>query len=119
MACASQNDIRVWEVKPSGGELECVRRLVGHLKGVTAIELTGDTQMASASEDRTVKVWSLTSWRLVRTLTGHTGTVTALKYLGNRMLATASLDKTIRIWNLYNGECMRTIMRLFPNLFAR
>ncbi|GIL89629.1 hypothetical protein Vretifemale_17344 [Volvox reticuliferus] len=66
--------------------------------------------MASASEDRTVRLWHVAlagqgSSRLHCELRGHDSWVICCAFSSNgKRIATASLDKTVRIWNTINGE---------------
>ncbi|MEH2253156.1 nSTAND1 domain-containing NTPase [Nostoc sp.] len=59
--------------------------------------------LASASVDRTVKLWSLKNGRLLQTLKGHESAVTDVSFSPNsKMIVSASNDRSIRIWKLDN-----------------
>lgn len=59
---------------PPEGSL--VRTLTGHLDWVKAVAITPDGKIAvSASEDKTLKVWDLSSGVELRTFTGHSSYV--------------------------------------------
>lgn len=67
--------------------------------------------LASASWDKSVKLWSPTSGQLVRTLDGHTGHVSnlaELKKLG--YLLSSSYDKRVKMWDPNNGKLIRTFL---------
>jgi phospholipase A-2-activating protein len=54
--------------------------------------------LASGSEDTTIKIWDSSTWELKRTLTGHISYVTSLAVLQNGDLASGSYDQTLKIW---------------------
>jgi WD40 repeat protein len=58
----------------------------------------GET-LASASYDKTIGLWDLTS-RRHRVLRGHTAAVNWLVWRGSAHLATGSSDGTIRVWDV-------------------
>lgn len=67
--------------------------------------------LATAGEDRTVRLWDPATGTQVRTLTGHTASVTAVRTLaiaGRTVLATAGMDRTVRIWDPATGVHLRT-----------
>ena len=84
-------------------------QLVGHSEGVVGIAFSRDGSMlASASDDRTVKLWNLDG-QLLKTFEGHTGQVYEVSFSpDNRIIASASLDKTVRLWKI-DGTSLRTI----------
>jgi WD40 repeat protein len=63
--------------------------------------------LATASEDKTVKLWTLEG-KLLHTLTGHRDRVLNVKFSPDgKLLATSSGDKTIKLWNL-DGKLLHT-----------
>ena len=57
-------------------------------------------RIASASEDKTVKLWSLEG-RLLQTFTGHSEGVIGVAFSPDgKRIASASWDKTVKLWNL-------------------
>src|SRR5262249_1945193 len=56
--------------------------------------------LASASMDRTVKLWQVASGELINTLRGHSQRVTSVNFLPNgSLLASCSHDETVKLWN--------------------
>ena len=66
------------------------------------------TRIASASYDKTIKIWDYNSLSCKRTLDCHTGDVNCLIKLSEKLIASGSTDKTIKIWNINNGNCIKT-----------
>jgi len=57
-------------------------------------------RIASASYDRTVKVWDAGSGQETLTLKGHTGSVEDVTFSPDgRRIASASADGTVKIWD--------------------
>jgi len=98
-----------------------------HDKDINAIDTsysTNQTMFASASQDRTVKIWDLESGESIGVLRGHKRGVWSIAFSppsmpaisgesgtssGSRgMAVTGSGDKTVRIWSLNDYSCLRT-----------
>jgi WD40 repeat protein len=85
----------------------CRSVLEGHIGGVTAVVFSRDGQLiASASRDKTVRVWETATGTCRHELTGHTGYVTAVVFSRDgQLIASASGDKTVRVWETATGTC--------------
>ncbi len=70
----------------------------------------GGANLATASFDKTVKIWRVSDGVLVRTLTGHSGQVRCVAFSpdGN-YLASGSGDTTIRIWRTSDWAVVRIL----------
>jgi WD40 repeat protein len=69
------------------------------------VQFSPDGQLlATASGDRTVKLWETQSWQLRATLQRHSTFVRALAFFPDgKTLATGSDDQTIKLWDLENS----------------
>jgi tetratricopeptide (TPR) repeat protein len=75
--------------------------LVSHTADVVCIAFNPDgRRIATASYDRTVKLWDTATGREVFTLRGHTGGVVLLVFSPDgRRIVSGSLDATARVWD--------------------
>jgi WD40 repeat protein len=68
------------------------------------------TRLASASNDKTAKIWDASSGNCLQTLEGHSDSVLSVAFShDSTRLASASNDKTVKIWNTSNGACLQTL----------
>lgn len=66
-------------------------------------------QLATASADKTIKLWNLDGFTLDRTLTGHSRWVWDCVFsVDAAYLVSASSDCTAKLWDLASGEAIRT-----------
>ncbi|WP_407885597.1 WD40 repeat domain-containing protein, partial [Scytonema sp. NUACC26] len=67
-------------------------------------------RLATASDDKTARVWDAKTGKPLQTLTGHESSVSSVVFSpdGER-LATASDDKTARVWQVGDIEDMLAI----------
>ncbi len=75
-----------------------------HEGSVRALIMLSNNVLASGSQDKTIRIWDLNTFKLVKTLNGHVDTVSCLARLSHDELVSGSFDKTIRIWNWSYGE---------------
>ena len=66
--------------------------------------------IASASLDRTVRLWDSATGSCHSTLEGHSDTVTAVTFSPDgKLIASASRDRTVRLWDSATGSCRSTL----------
>ncbi|KAK4141539.1 WD40-repeat-containing domain protein [Dichotomopilus funicola] len=91
----------------------CLQTLEGHSESVSSVAWSHNaTWLASASEDKTVKIWDPATGQCVSTLEGHSGYVRSVAWSHDATrlrLASASHDKTVKIWDPATGQCISTL----------
>nr|BEK63709.1 hypothetical protein KPHV_09360 [Kitasatospora purpeofusca] len=77
-------------------------RLLGHTGPVNSCSISPDGRLlATASNDETVRLWSLPDRRPAATLTGHNSAVRTVTFSPDgRLLASAGSDGTVRLWDV-------------------
>lgn len=90
---------------------QCLQTLEGHSNWVSSIAFSHDsTLLASASYDKTIRIWRPHRGEFLQTLEGHSDWVTSVAFShDSALLASASRDKTIRVWYPDTGECLQTL----------
>ncbi|OWT42609.1 WD domain, g-beta repeat domain-containing protein [Pochonia chlamydosporia 170] len=90
---------------------ECLQTLEGHDDPVTSVAFSHDSKLvASASGDKTIRIWHAETGECTQTLKGHDDWVYSVAFShDSKLVASASDDKTIRIWHAETGECTQTL----------
>src|SRR5262245_61662047 len=66
--------------------------------------------LASASFDKTVKLWEVATGKELATLQGHTAVVWSVSFSpGGKTLTSASGDKTVKLWEAATGKELATL----------
>jgi U3 small nucleolar RNA-associated protein 13 len=110
--------------KPQTG-LKALYTRVAHEKDINAIDVSPTSPIfASASQDRSIKIWSLEDGSVVGILRGHKRGVWSIRFAPTNtppinlsdggtsssrgLLASGSGDRTVKIWSLSTYTCLHT-----------
>jgi WD40 repeat protein len=88
-----------------------LQTLEGHSNRVKSVAFSHDSRLlASASNDKTVKVWDTATGMLQQTLEGHSDWVRSVAFShDSKLLVSASLDNAVKVWNIAIGELQQTL----------
>lgn len=124
--------IKRWDVAKasSGKEANAARKALytrkAHDKDINALSVNhNSTLFASASQDRTVKIWSVEDGEMQGVLRGHRRGVWSVRFAPNGfptitgdtgpasasrgLVLTGGGDKSVKIWSLTDYSCLRTL----------
>ena len=124
--------VKRWEITPktsANGDKKSPRAVYtrkAHDKDINAIATNHNSSLfASASQDRTVKIWSVEEGEVQGVLRGHRRGVWSVKFAtkdtpsingdsgpassGRGLILTGSGDQTVKVWSLTDYSCLRTL----------
>lgn len=101
-------EIKLWNAI-TGEPLPVV--IKGHSAGVTSLAFSHDgKRLASASHDKTIKVWDLTTGKEMLALKGHANAIFSVAFSPDgKRLASGSQDQTVKLWDAGTGQATSTL----------
>ena len=116
-SCSSDLTIKLWD--PSD-EYKNIRTLPGHDHSVSAVRfipsgaagspLSGNL-LVSASRDKTLRIWDVTTGYCVKTIHGHAEWIRDVApSIDGRFLISAGDDRVPRLWDVSSGETKATFL---------
>ncbi|KAK5257351.1 Lissencephaly-1 [Cryomyces antarcticus] len=111
VSCSSDLTIKLWD---PADEYKNTRTLPGHDHSISCVRFipsgaagapTSGNLLASASRDRTIRIWDVTTGYCVKTIRGHADWVRDIHPSADgRYLLSAGNDQTARLWDASSGD---------------
>ncbi|XP_030755318.1 transducin beta-like protein 3 [Sitophilus oryzae] len=115
---ASQDTcLKLWEIpqdiiNKNGKDLSlnCTHTAIAHQKEINSVAVSpNDKIIASASQDKTVKLWN-ERLELMGVLKGHKRGVWCVRFSPvDQVVLTSSADCTVKLWSVVNFNCLKTL----------
>ncbi len=82
----------------------------GHTKKINCVAFSNDGELlATASDDKTIRIWSLATGKRIATLRGHEDAVLCVEFSQNgKELLSGSKDTQIKLWNIEEEKEIKT-----------
>ncbi|KAI3401006.1 hypothetical protein diail_711 [Diaporthe ilicicola] len=117
--------VKKWEIpRQAQKKAKALFTRKAHDKDINAVDVNPTGQLfASASQDKTVKIWSVAEGEVQGILRGHKRGVWSVRFApantptiqgdkgavaGKGLILTGSGDKTVKVWSLSDYTCLRT-----------
>lgn len=101
VTCGADKTIRIWE------KSRLVKTIIAHKDVVRDVLVLPNGDIASCSNDSTVKIWDGKTYELKSVLSGHESFVYSICCLPDGDIVSCGEDRTIRVWR--SGRCIQTI----------
>uniref|UniRef100_A0A183CAW9 WD_REPEATS_REGION domain-containing protein n=1 Tax=Globodera pallida TaxID=36090 RepID=A0A183CAW9_GLOPA len=107
----------LWE---PGEKKQPIARLTGHQQLVNQVQFSPDTRtIASASFDKSIKLWDGRTGKFIATLRGHVAPVYQIAWSSDgRLLVSGSADSTLKVWNIRTTKLMLDLPGHGDEVFA-
>ena len=90
--------------------LHAQSKFKGHSKKINAIEISPENQiMATASDDKSIRLWNLSNGKRIKTLKKHQNRILCLNFSNNgKLLLSGDANGEIILWNAETGERLKS-----------
>jgi len=110
--------IKLWNVDEN---FDAKGLLQGHRRGVWDVVFSPveKNMLASASADKTLRIWSVAEMTCLSVLEGHTTSVLRVQFLGSgQRLASTASNGVLKVWSLKSTQCTGTMQSHRDKIWA-
>lgn len=102
--------LKAWIVpQHSDSDMQTLRTLMAHDQEINSLSVSKNGSfVASASQDKTCKLWKTKDLSMATTLRGHKRGIWCVQF-SNTSILTASADCTVKVWHLTTYQCLATL----------
>lgn len=99
VSSSDDHTMSLWEPEKSK---TCITRMVGHQQVINEAAFSPDGRMiASASFDKSIKIWNGVTGKFIATLRGHVQRAYLVSWSSDsRLLCSCSADSTVKVWDV-------------------
>uniref|UniRef100_A0A670JU37 Transducin beta like 3 n=1 Tax=Podarcis muralis TaxID=64176 RepID=A0A670JU37_PODMU len=117
VTASKDNTMKVWSIpeyitarEPTARMQHQKTSLCFFVKDVNSVAVSpNDKLIATASQDKTAKLWTSDNCEQLGTFVGHKRGVWCVQFSPvDRILATSSADGTVKLWSLQDFSCLKT-----------
>ncbi|XP_066909624.1 notchless protein homolog 1 [Halyomorpha halys] len=116
---SGSDDFTMFMWKPETGK-KSFARLTGHQQLINDVKFSPDTRLlASASFDKSIKLWDGKTGKFITTLRGHVQSVYMIAWSADsRLLVSASADSTLKVWTMKTKKLLNDLPGHVDQVFA-
>ena len=110
-------ELRIWDLEAAPPK--AIATVRGHVDAILGLAFSPDgATIATASYDRTVKLWDAANGSELGTLKEHSDAVYAVAFVSNTQLVSAAGDRTLKVWDVLSRKRLITISDALDALYS-